>query len=601
MDPQGWIALAILAAAAVAFIRRWAPHEVVALAIPVLLAVTGVLDDPLEALRGFGDPTVIALGSIFVVGAGLQNSGIAALFARSILRISGQNEWKILTLLMSVTAAVSGFMSNAACVALFLPTAVTVSRRALIAPSRLLLPLASAAVLGGTLTVMGSPPNLIVSGSLEGRTGHPFSIFRFALVGLPIVLTGVAYTLTIGRKLLPKRSHEDRMREANLPEDLAQAYGFTRNLCRMRITGGSSVAGRTIAESTIRSRHGLSVVLVHRRRGLGSRYLNPRPDLRLEAGDLLYIEGDDEAAWQFAEEEGLQFGLAGPDAVERILGRGQTLAEVSLAPRSPALGRTLRDLRFRARYGLNAISLWRQGAPIENPANIPLEFGDALLVSGPTASVLELNRDPDYIVLTDQSEAVDVGRAPRAMLLLLVAIIPPIFGLAPLAVSAMASAILMIVTRCLTIEEARRSIEWKVIFLIAGTLPMGLALERTGVAAAAARALLALPLPAGDAATIAVLFLLAAAVAVTSSNSAAAVIIAPVAAGVARHGTLGLETALLAVAYGCSCAFILPIAQWNLLVMGPGGYRARDFFLFGSGLSLVMGVTAVTLLSVLPG
>ncbi|GJM45387.1 MAG: SLC13 family permease [Gemmatimonadota bacterium] len=601
MGIDGWIAVAILVLAAVVFVRKWAPPEVVALGIPVLLAIAGIFPDPLTALQGFGNPAVIALGAIFVVGAGLQSSGIAALFARMILRVSGQNEWKILTLLMSCTAAVSGFMSNAASTALFLPTAVTVSRRALIAPSRLLLPMASAAVLGGTLTVVGTPPNLLISQFLEGRTGTPFSIFRFTMIGIPLVVAGILYTLTIGRKLLPKRSHEERMRDADLPEDLAVNYGFTRNLSRMRIPPESTVAGQTIAESGIRSRHGLLVVLVHRRKGLVSRYLDPKPDLVLQPGDFLYIEGDDESAWRFAEEEGLQFGLAGPGAIERILGRGHTLAEVSIAPRSPAVGKTLAELRFRDHHGLNVVSFWRQGKSIPDSANTTLEVGDTLLVSGPTTHVVRLQSDSDYIVLTDQSEAIDVGRAPRALSILLVAVLPPILGIAPLAISALAAAILMIGSGCLSIEEARRSIEWKVVLLIAGTLPLGLALETTGVAALAAHALLGATLPLGAPAVIGSLFFLAAVISVTSSNSAAAVIIAPIAAEVATRGALGLETALLAVAYGCSCAFILPMAQWNLMVMAPGGYQARDFFRFGIGLSLVMGATVVGLLSIRPG
>jgi di/tricarboxylate transporter len=287
--------------------------------------------------------------------------------------------------------------------------------------------------------------------------------------------------------------------------------------------------------------------------------------------------------------------------VERILGRGQTLAEVSIAPRSPALGRSVRELRFRARYGLNAISIWRRGAAVENPADIPLEMGDALLVSGPVASVRSLGSDPDYIVLTDQSETVDVRRAPLAFLLLLVAVLPPILGLAPLAVSALASALLMIVTRCVSVEEARRAIEWRVVFLIAGTLPLGLALEQTGVAQVVARAILDTTSPLGESATLAGLFLLSAIVSVTSSHGAAAVIIAPIGAQVAGHGALGLETALLSVAYGCSCSFVLPLAPWNLIVMGPGGYQTRDFLRFGGGLSLVMGATVVGMLSILPG
>lgn len=601
MEPHGWVAIAILIAAGVTFVKKWAPPEVVALSIPVLLAVTGVIEEPLQALQGFGNPAVIALGAIFVVGAGLQGSGLAAAVARAIVRGGGRNEGRILALLMSATALVSGFMSNAASTALFLPTAVTVARRAFISPSRLLIPMASAAVLGGTVTLIGTPPNLLISSYLESRTGVPFSIFRFSLVGLAMVAMGILYTVTIGRKLLPDRRGEDRMREAHVPEELAESYHLGRNLCRMKVTPTATVAGKTIAEATIRERYGLSVVLVHRRRGLVSRYLDPEPNLRLEPNDMLYVEGDNEAAWTFAEEEGLQFGLAGPEAMERILGRGQTLAEVSIAPRSQAFGHTLRDLRFRSHYGLNVIALWRRGAAIENPTDMQLEFGDAMLVSGPIGRVRQLGEDPGFIVLTDQSETVDVRRAPRALLLLALAVLPPILGVAPLAVSALAAAILMVVTGCVSLDDARRAIDWRVVFLIAGTLPMGLALEETGVAAVVAHGILGATAPLGNAAALGGLFFLAAAVSVTSSNSAAAVIIAPIAGQVAASGSIGLETALLTVAYGCSCAFILPLSQWNLMVMGPGNYEARDFLRFGGGMSLVMGVTAVGLLSLLQG
>lgn len=601
MELHGWITIAIGATAAAAFVRRWAPAEAIALAIPVALAASGVFDDPLVALQGFGNPAVIALAAIFVVGAGLQSSGLAAYVAGAISRGGGQNETRTMALLMPAAALVSGFMSNAATTALFLPATVRIARRSSLSPSRLLLPMASAAVLGGTLTLIGTPPNLLISGYLADNFGRPFSIFRFAIIGVPILFAGILYTVTIGRRLLPDHSDADRLRGANVPEDLVQSYQLARQLYQMKVAPNSSVCGQTIAETKVRQKYGLSVVLIRRRRGLGTRYLNPQPDMALKEGDLLYMEGETERAWQFAEEEGLQFGLAGPEAVERILGRGQTIAEVSVSPRSAAVGNTLRDLRFRSHFSLNVISLWRQGSPVENHADAPLELGDALIVSGTTPHLQQLATDPDYIVLTDLSEAADTRRAPLALLLLVLAVLPPILGLMPLAVSALGAAILMVLTGCVNPDNARRAVEWKVVFLIAGTLPLGLAMETTGVAATVAQAILGVTAPLGPAATLAGLFVLAAAVSVTSSNSAAAVIIAPIAANIASHGEIGLEPALLAVAYGCSCAFVLPFSQWNLMVMGPGGYTAGDFLRFGAGLSLVMGVTTIGMLTLLGG
>jgi di/tricarboxylate transporter len=549
------------------------------------------------------------------------------------------------------------------------------------------MPMAFAAVLGGNLTVIGNTPNLLVNGYLDSRTGTPFGMFEFFPIGLAITVAGIAFTVMAAGRLLPRRSHEERMREAMLPEELAQSYGLAKNLCRMRVLPKSEIAGKTIAEAGIRSHYGLSIVMVVRppgglgaalgsalgstigadvgsnigttigsaldstlastlgekissklAPGIGPRYLDPKRDLVLEPGDQLYIEGNDERAWQLAEEKTLQFALAGPQAIERILGRGQTLAEVTLSPRSGSFGKTLRDLGFGSRYEVNALSLWRRGAPISGAADTPLELGDAFLVSGPAARLRDLSRDPDYIVLGDLSAAVDMRRAPLAMLLLLVAVVPPIIGLAPIALSAMTAALLMVVTGCVTPDDARRALDWKAIFLIAGTMPLAIALERTGVAARIAGGILdavtsvhggaetigggagagaaigALGGEAGvgagagaaaagfpflaHAAVVATLFLLAALVSIASSNSAAALIIAPIAGQAAATGAIDLRTGLLAVAFGCSCSFILPIAQWNIMVMAPGGYRPRDFLRYGGAMTVVVALVAIGLLSI---
>jgi di/tricarboxylate transporter len=381
-----------------------------------------------------------------------------------------------------------------------------------------------------------------------------------------------------------------------LPEDLAKSYGLLKNLSQMTVLPRSTLVGRTIAQAAIRNRYHLSVLAVVRPGSLAPRYLDPRPGLVLEANDQLYIEGNDEDAWRLAEQETLQFALAGPQAVERILGRGQTLAEVSVAPRSNAVGRSFRQLGFGARYNLNVLSLWRRGAPQADHANVPLEFGDAFLVSGPSVKVAELSRDPDYIVLTDHAAAVDFRHAPLALLLLAVGVVPAVLGLAPLAISTMAAALLMVITGCVSLDGARRSLEWKAIFLIAGTMPLATAMEQTGVATAISSSLLSATAPLGAAGTVTSLFLLAAIISITSSNGAAALVMAPIAAQAAAAGAIDLRHALLAVAYGSGCAFVLPMAQWNLLVMGPGGYRTRDFVRFGSAMSAVVLATAVAVL-----
>jgi len=594
LDVHGWIALAILAAAVILFVTKWLPIEVTSLAIPVALLATGVLEDPAVALQGFGNHAVIAIASIFVVGGGLQESGVAALLARGLQRVGGGSRCKLQLVVLLVAAGVSSFMSNGACVAMLIPAVAVLARRTRVPSSLLMMPLAFGAVLGGNLTVIGTAPNLLISDFFHAQTGEQMGIFEFARVGLPVVLAGALFMAFFGRRLLPERTSQDRLKEALLPEELAEAHNLDHILFRARIGPHSGVAGKTLEECRIPEKYDLQVALVVRQGSLGQFSLQPSAGLTLQPDDQIYLDGSDEAAWRFAEEELLQLGVAGSRTVERILGRGITMAEVVLSPHSQVVGRTLKQLDFRRTHGLSVLSFWRRGAPVlEHFPERRLEFGDAMLVSGPAEKIRALDGHPDYVVLWDRLREKDVRRAPLALLLLLLAVIPPVLGLAPLAVSALAAAMLMRATRCVSAAGMRRAIDWRVLFLIIGTIPLGTALAERGVAAAAAEHLLAMVSGLGPPAVLAVLFFLAAAVALTTSNSAAALILAPIAAEAAHAGGIEMRTALFAVAYGCSCAFILPVPQWNLLVMSPGGYRARDYLRLGGPMSLVVGATAV--------
>jgi di/tricarboxylate transporter len=588
IDLHGWIAVATLVAAAVLFYARWVPIGVTALAIPVVLAATGVLHDPKDALSGFGNPAVIAIGAFFVLGSALQETGVATLVARGLQRVAGRSEIVLVTVVMLATAALSLFLNNAAVVGLLLPATVTLSRRALVPSSRVLMPVAFAAVLGGVGTSIGTAPNLLIA------ENHGLHLFDFALVGLPVILTGTLFTVLVARPLLPRRGDEDRLREAKLPEAVAASYGVPEHLHLMRVVPGSHLCGRTMAEAGIRARYGINVVLVVRPGKIGAHHLTPAPDLVLEAEDRLYVEGEPTAVWRLSDEELLQMGLPGPQALEGLLGRGVTLAEVAVPPRSMAVGQTFRDLDFSRRFGLQVLSLWRRGAPVrEGIADFGLEVGDAFLVSGPVEQVRRFSAQRDYIVLTDNSGAEDVRRAPLSIAILLLALVPAVMTWLPLYVSALGGALLMVATHCVSAGALRRAVDWQVLALIAGTIPLGQALLQHHVADAAARAILAATSEYGEAAVLGALFAVTAAVAMASTHAAAAVILAPVAVQAATAGGADLRSALLAVAYGCSCTYMQPFSPCNLLVIGPGAYRSRDYLLPGLGVSVVMGATVV--------
>lgn len=601
MDIHQFVAVATLVAAMVLFVSEAIPLWMTALAIPVVLACTGTLSSPDQALVGFGSPAVLALAAIFVLGAGMKESGVATLMAQGLLRLGGRNEMLLVLAIMVAVAILSAFMSNAATVAVFLPAAAMLARRGGIAPSRLMMPLAFAAIVGGTTTVIGTTPNLILAEDLRQRLETGLGMIDFARVGVPVTALCVLYMAFIGRRGLPVETGGDRLRRAQLPDELAEAYGLTANLHRMKVTDGSTVAGQSLREADLDGTWQLKVVLVSRPRGTRRRSVHPTPDLVLEAGDELYIEGRAEDAWRFSEEAWVQFGMAEAGSMDRLMGQGVTLTEVTVPPRSKALGQTFRSLKFRNEFNLSVLALWRRDEiHTTGLADVPLALGDAFLVSGSGKDVRRLGRDHRFIVLGDGVQDEDVRRAPLAVGLLLLALLPPLLGWLPLAVSALGSALLMRATRCVSMAGIRESIDFRILFLIAGTIPLGIALEQHDVAAGAARAILELDPVLGSAGVTAALFLIAALVSTTSNNGAAAVILAPVAFQVGVGSAMGAKHAFLAVALGTSCAFVLPFAhQCNLMVMGAGGYRTRDFTRVGIGMSLVMAAGTVLALEFL--
>ena len=601
MDGHGWVAIAVLVVATVLFIKKWLPVGVTALSIPVVLHVTGVLPKASDALRGFSSPAAVAIGAVFVLGTGLRESGVATLLARGIQALGGRSEARLCLFVMIATAALSAFMSNAAVVAMLLPTVLVLSRRSGVAASRLLMPLAFAAVLGGTITMAGTAGNILVADYITGPEVPagipPLQLFDFTPIGLAITAAGIAFVVLVGRCLLPRNLADDRRRK-RMPEDVAKSFKLSESLLMFGVREASQAAGRTLGQLDLSGQYGMNPLMVRRPAPMGDKWIPPDAGVVLQPGDRLYAQGAESSAWLLAESEMLQFGLAGPRAVERILGRGTTLAEVALPPRSLYLGKTLEEEDFTARYGLQVLALWRaNGEEIEEPLGHRLDVGDNFLVSGTARAVHRLETQADFTVLTDQSQVEDVTRAPLAIGILVACLVPVVAFNMPLALAALGGALLMVVTGCVTKPALRRAVDWNVLALIVGTLPLGLALEMHGIADVAASAVVDVGTSASSVGVIAILFALAAVLATLTSNAAAALSVAPVAARAAAVAGLHPTTALLAVAYGTSCAFVLPFAQWNLMVAVPGGYGNRDYLKMGSLVTLVYAIVAIALLS----
>ncbi len=601
MEIHAWIAVATLIVAMVLFISKLIPLEATALSIPVVLAVTGTISPAEAALRGFGNSAVIALGAIFVLSAGLKESGVATLMGRMLERFGGRKEWSLVPLIMLTTCVLGTFMSNAATVAVFLPAVMVLSRRANISPTRLMMPLGYGAILSGTLTLISSTPNLILGSELARISGgeRTLGMFEFTIVGIPICVVGILYMALIGTRLLGRRGTDDALKRESFRERMIKRYHPEKKLFRMTVPSGSDLAGRTIAQASLGKRYGLEVIQIGRKKGLRNLFLDAQADLTIMAGDVLLARGDDEEARKLTKAHSISAEIATEDEAEQLWGRGLNAAEVSLSPHSAFLDRTLIDIHFRDVFSLSVLAIGRRGELIEKDLGATaLKLGDTLVVYGPIRKIRKLEESDDLIFLDRQRSEEDVRRAPIALLLLAVAVLPPVLGWYPLAVSALASALLMMATGCVSFRGAQQAIDLRILFLIIGTVPLGDALFQTGVAGKLAATLFPAGMELGKFYVFGVLFAVSALLSTTSNNAAAAVILSPVAYAAAESSGVDVGMAFLAVAYGASCAFVLPFAhQCNLMIMGPGGYQTKDFVKVGIGLSIVMAVTAVVLLA----
>lgn len=601
MEFHAWIAIATLIVAMVFFISKLIPLEATALSIPVVLAVTGTVSPAEVALRGFGNNAVIALGAIFVLSAGLKESGVATLMGRLLECFGSKKEWRLILLIMLMTCTLSAVMSNAATVAVFLPAVLVLSRRTKIPVSRLMMPLGYAAILGGTLTLISTTPNLILGSELKrlSNGAHMLGMFEFAYVGIPISIAGMIYMILIGNRIIGRSGVIDSARKENFSERIVTQYQKEKKFYRITIPAGSALADTTIAQASLGKLYRVEVVQVCRNRGFRDHYLDVHAGLTIQAGDFLFVEGRDEDVQTLSNEQQTPFEIADDDETEQLMGRGVNMAEVMLSPYSRFIDRTIIDISFRGVFGLSVLAIWRRGELIEKDVETtPLKLGDALLVYGSNRYIRNLEENNDLVLLDRQGSEEDVRLAPVALLLLLLALLPPFFGWFPLPICALASALLMVATGCVSLRGAREAVDFRILFLIIGTVPLGDALFQTGVAAKLAATLFPAGMNMGPFYVFGVLFAISAILSITSNNAAAAVILAPVAYVAAESSGVDIGKAFLAVAYGASCAFILPFAhQCNLMIMGPGGYKTKDFVKVGAGLSIVMAVTAVILLS----
>jgi di/tricarboxylate transporter len=577
------ILLALLGVALVLFATEKVSVDVTALLLVLALFTAGIVDGETIAL-GFANDVVLFLGSLFVVTEGLVRTGALMRLENRLVTLTSGRPWLLLALLLPGVGLMSAFLSNTATVGALLPLVIGLGQRAKIPASRLLMPVAFASILGGTCTLIGTSTNIVVSGLMPRYGLEPLGLFELAPVGLPVLVLGIVYLLTVGRKLLPERGAE--------PLEL---YGMRSYLGEVVVPEGSPWVGKPFVEVAPKEDPELKVLGLIEDDGRGEERVMPiEPSRVLAAGDTLLVNAPQEALLRLKSRKELNLAVDERWG-EREGGRVQ-IHEVVLAPGSSLARRSLRGLRLRSRFGVTVLALYRRaGVRRRRLSDLPLRDGDVLLIQGDLEALGPLLRDGDVILL-DQSEVRPPG--PHAWVasgLFVAMIVVGGLGLAPFFVLALAAATLMVVTGCLRTDQAYQAVDWRLLIMVGALMTLATAMETTGAAAWLAGQVMDLARDWGPYALLAGFYLLTLILTQPMSNQASALVVLPLAVRTAAE--LGLEPRAFAVtvALAASSSFITPLEPASLLVYGPGRYRFRDFFVVGLPLTLIVFVVTLLL------
>ncbi len=588
MESHLILTLVILAVALIVFLTDRLSSELVALLVAVALAITGILT-PQEALSGFSTTAVITIMSVFILAEALRRSGVTEQVGQLLLRVGGRGEVRLTVVVMMAGAFLSLFMNNIAAAAVLLPAASGAAKKAGVNTSKIMMPLAFGTILGGTATLL-TTANIVINSLLVDRGLHSFSVTDFAWVGVPVTIAGAIYMAVYGRLLLKGESEIDRTQAPNTMDnsDLVAAYSLGQNLFRARVPDNSFLTGKSLAESTLREKFGVSVVAIERG---GRRIVAPLPNTEIKDDDVLVFEGNEEDFRKRDVEPFMEFLPTSRWQESDLRSAVVMVVEAMLAPRSRLIGETLKNANFREKYGLNVLAIWRRDSEITvGLADEPLHFGDALLLQGRKERIRIAAADPDLIVLTPRDEvAVVPGKGKAALIifvltLLLAATTPALTG--PIMLG---GALLMMLTGILTTDQAWSSMGWRSVFLVAGMLPMGIALSKTNAAAWLASHLVGAIGGFGSLALIASLFLVTALLVQSVNGAVVATVMGPLAISIAAQSGIDPRAMAMSVAVAASMAFITPLGHpVNVLVMGPGGYSFRDFVRVGLPMAVLL-------------
>lgn len=586
MEPSALLTLLITLIAAVLLISDRVRADLMGLIIMVVLGLSGLVT-PAETFAGFSGSAVMTILGISIISEGLRQTGVALWLGNWMRRLGGKNEIRLILVTMLVAAGLSLFMNNIAVVGVLFPATMAVARRTRVPAGKLLMPLAYGTALGGMATLL-TTSNIVVSGMLKDNGLEPFGLLDFLPVGLPVVAVGVLYMLLWGRRLLPAAPNRGEQQQEQLNQRLETLYNLRNTISEVRVLAGCPLAGMRLADMGWALQTRTTILGILRN---GQAILAPGPEETLEVGDRLFVQGQISAEIMEAQCLQREVHSAEPSLVSN---ENITLAELVISPHSSLIGRTLKEIRFRDKYHLNVVAVWRSGDAISSGlSDLKLRFGDALLVQGLASVIHAMTDHSDLLLLEENPDAVlKPGKLWLALAIMVVTLGIATLGYLPVAQVVLAGAVLMLLTGCLTMNDVYKNLEWKAIFLIAGMWPLSTAIMSTGLADAVGVALIQHLGFAAPWVIAAVLIGVGLLLTQVMSGQVAALVIGPLALAAASQLQVDPRAMAMGVALSCSLSFPTPLGHpVNLMVMGSGGYRFRDFLRIGTPLTiLIVGI-----------
>lgn len=601
-----WV-LSLLAIAVVLFATGKVRMDAIALMVIVAFVLSGTLTLN-EAFSGFSDPNVILIAALFIIGDGLVRTGVATKMGAWLVSVAGNSETKMLIYLMLTVAGLGAFMSSTGVVAIFIPVVLSVSARMNTSPSRLMMPLSFAGLISGMMTLVATPPNLVVNSELlrEGLQG--FSFFSVTPIGLVVLILGIVYMLAV--RFMLKTDNGDSARDGRKRStfrDLIREYHLTGRARRLAIRPGSPMIGQRLDDLKLRERYCANVIGVERWRRFRRVIVNVNGVSEFRARDVLLIDmsASDVDLRQFCGEQMLEpMVLRGEYFADQALDVG--MAEVALIPDSEMIGKTVREIAFRTRFGLNIVGMKRDGKAMDGSVvDEPLQLGDILLVVGNWRQIALLaKRGRDFVVLNMPVEVDDASpahsQAPHAIFCLVLMVALMLTDEIPNPIAAIIACLLMGKFRCINAESAYKAIHWPSIILIVGMMPFALALQKTGGVDLVVKGLMDVAGGEGPYLMLGCLFMMCAAIGLFISNTATAVLMAPIALAAAKSMGVSPYPFAMVVAMAASAAFMTPVSSpVNTLVLGPGKYSFSDFVKIGVPFTILVMVVCVLLIPVL--